>query len=393
VYPAGCNGIPGADRQWLAVYDPSPGTPDQSAYTGPRPLIYIEYNNITTGGEWVKSNAGVDPLPGGPGLTCVEAVNGGPGTVTGTAPGITQVKATPHPMHFDDICLAGSGCITSQGHRNLADFFAVRVDHDGVALIVYGDTSNGLVQPGFTPDNQQLIDHAGAPLVSVLRQTSGPGVFGGNVAGPSNAPQPSLSDAAGDALFPVIGGTNGPGLDILDTRVSVATGTLTVSSHVADLSQPSATLARIPGATQLQYLTRWQMGNTLYFAQMETDATGLPNFFAGKTRSVDLCSVSACFPHVLTYPEPAFGGTAETGSVTCPAAPSATNPCTLTIRVNAADVGSPTGADLLEEVGTYALASTLRRGEITNANALADNVPIEIDGVCCFNFAPSPAVR
>src|SRR3989454_12478988 len=28
IYPAGCSGIPGADRQWLAVYDPAPGTPN-----------------------------------------------------------------------------------------------------------------------------------------------------------------------------------------------------------------------------------------------------------------------------------------------------------------------------------------------------------------------------
>src|SRR5205807_2603503 len=43
VYPAGCAGLPGADRQWLAVYDPSPET-TTSPYTGPTPLIYMAYN-------------------------------------------------------------------------------------------------------------------------------------------------------------------------------------------------------------------------------------------------------------------------------------------------------------------------------------------------------------
>ena len=28
VSPAGCAGVPGADRQWLSVYDPAPGTPN-----------------------------------------------------------------------------------------------------------------------------------------------------------------------------------------------------------------------------------------------------------------------------------------------------------------------------------------------------------------------------
>src|SRR5213593_4593051 len=69
IYPAGCSGIPGADRQWLAVYDPAPGTPNQSAYTGPKPLIYLEYNNVVSGAQWNKSNSAVDLVPGGPGLT------------------------------------------------------------------------------------------------------------------------------------------------------------------------------------------------------------------------------------------------------------------------------------------------------------------------------------
>jgi hypothetical protein len=127
------------------------------------------------------------------------------------------------------------------------------------------------------------------------------------------------------------------------------------------------------------------MGNTIYYAAMETTALNQPSFFAGKAQSVDLCSVSACFPHVITYPEPGLGGTAETGSVSCPAAPSASNPCTLTIRVQAGDVGGPAGSSLLEEVGTYAFGSAHQQGVLTNAQAEADDVPLEIDGICCFN--------
>src|SRR5437588_636869 len=80
-YPGGCGGIPGADRQWLAVYDPAPGTPNESAYTGPKPLIYLEFNNIVGpgpngGAQWNKStdgltfvNATADEVPStGPGI-------------------------------------------------------------------------------------------------------------------------------------------------------------------------------------------------------------------------------------------------------------------------------------------------------------------------------------
>src|SRR5207302_118200 len=309
IYPAGCSGIPGADRQWLAVYDPAPGTPNQSAYTGPKPLIYLEYNNVVSGAQWNKSNSAVDLVPGGPGLTYMAATNGttspcvangsfyapfgadgypaidqvtgkvlqasgsqnsdgtfslllnigtpdasgdltfldfpsvanpcgdsvnvfpwikaggagradavwygsnlsadpssqsgqawnvymsqvvyatdSTGAVSGGAPSVTLVKVSPHPMHYNDICLAGSGCIASQGNRNLADFFAVTIDHTGAAEIVYDDTSNGLAQAGFTPTGNQTVDHAGAGVITVARQSSGPGLFGTNVSGPSNAP-------------------------------------------------------------------------------------------------------------------------------------------------------------------------------------------------------------
>lgn len=574
IYPAGCSGIPGADRQWLAVYDPAPGIANQSAYTGPKPLIYMEYNNVNTGAQWVKSNSAVDPLPGGPGLTYVNATNGGPGTVTGyspfgadgypaidqtsgdvfqaefngtsvqlnigtpdtagnltfldapnaanpngdptklitvatnvpnnsgeaanfvvtsidaarnlyvawvgrstspaqrqtfvsvasaasgwrswsapaqvsaapslvsvfpwvkaggagradvvwygsnmsvdpssdsgqswdvfmsqvvyptdstgavtgAAPSVAQVKVTPHPMHYNDICLAGTTCIAQQGNRNLADFFNITIDKTGAAEIVYNDTSNGLAQPGFTPSNVQLVDHAGAPVVTVARQSSGPGLYGSNVSGPSNAPVSGMTDNLGDALYPVIGGTNVPGMDIVSNQISLAGSTLTVTTRVVDLKNPAATLASITGAAFLQYVTRWQMGNTIYYAAMENTALNQPTFFAGKAQSVDLCSVSACFPHVITYPESGFpGGSGETGSVSCPSAPSTSNPCVLTIKVQTADVGGPTSSSLLEQVGTYAFASAHQQGALTNAQAQADNVPLEIDGVCCYNTVP-----
>src|SRR5437588_2517436 len=493
VYPGGCDLTLGADRQWLAVYDPAPGTPNQSAYTGPRPLIYLEYNNLVGpgpngGAQWNKSTDGLifvngtadegtavplgavyspfgadgypaidqvtgkvfqaagcsaglcgseglylnigtpdstgtlhflDAVAGGQDLSKLikiadtngspdtlftvasvdsarnlyvawaldtgapsgrqvfvsaasaasgwtnwtnpvqvsdgstgtgDAVNvfpwikaGGPGradavwygsnknidpstsagqawnvfmsqvvfptdksgAITGAAPSKTLVKVSPHPMHYDSICLQGTGCITSQGNRNLADFFVVTIDRTGAAEVVYDDTSNGLIQPGFAPDNQQLVDHAGAGVVTVARQSSGPGLFGTSVSGSSNAPVTGLTDPSGDALYPVIGGANVPGMDVVRNSMSISGKVLTATTKVVDLRNPAATTAEIAGTTSLQYITRWQMGNTLYFAAMQTTG-GVPTFYAGRTQSVDLCSVSACFPHVLTYPERGF---------------------------------------------------------------------------------------
>src|SRR2546421_1557625 len=416
VLPGGCAGIPGADRQWLAVYDPPPGTPNQSDYKaagGPTPLIYLEYNNIVGpgpngGAQWNKSldgltfvNGTADEVPPGTGAvyspfgadgypaidqvtgkvfqaagcktsngctsdgiylnigtpdatgtlhfldatgsgqdltrlikiadtptgspdtlfsvlsmdsarnlyvvwnisasdpalrqvfvsaasaasgwsiwtppvrvsdastTSGDAVNvfpwikaGGPGradavwygsdknvdpsshnnqswnvfmsqvvfptdsagSVTGAAPTNSLVKVTPHPMHYDDICLMGTGCIESQGNRNLADFFEINIDRSGAAEIVYDDTSNGLIQPGFAPDNLQLVDHAGAGVVTIARQSSGPGLYGRAVSGPSRAPVSGLSDPTGDARYPVIGGANTTGMDIVGSQLSLSGG-------------------------------------------------------------------------------------------------------------------------------------------------------------------------
>ena len=315
------------------------------------------------------------------------------GAVTGASPATTLVKATPHPMHYDDICLSGSSCILSTGNRNLADFFEVNIDRTGAAEIVYDDTSNGLVQP---PNlcSAQFVDHCGAGVITVARQSSGMGLFGTAVSGPSNTPVSGLSDPAGDALFPVVGGSNQRGMDIRSSSLSLSPDgqTLSVRMQVVDLSNPASTTAVISGATNLQYVTRWQMGNTIYYAAMENTAANQPSFYAGAAQSIDLCSVSACFPHVITYPEPGaatFTGKAETGSVNCPSVPSASNPCTLTIKVNVADVGSPTANSLLEEVGGYALAAATQEGAETNATAESDTVPLEIDGVCCYNFKAS----
>ena len=310
------------------------------------------------------------------------------GALTGGAPSIQLVKVTPHPMHYDDICLQGSACVTSQGNRNLADFFVVNTDSSGAAEIVYDDTSNKLVQSPNTC-SVQVADHCGAGVITVARQSSGMGLYGTKVSGPSNAPVAGLTDASGDALYPVIGGTNLQGMDIRSSHLAFSKNgqTLQVTMQVSDLAHPASAIASVPGATNVQYLTRWQMGNTVYYAAMENTALNQPIFYAGAQKTIDLCSVSACFPHVMTYPEPGAAGTAftgkpETGSINCPSS----GPCTLTINVNVADVGGPTTSSLLETVGGYAMAAAIQEGAEDNASAQSDTVPLEIDGVCCYNF-------
>lgn len=323
------------------------------------------------------------------------------GAVTLAPASLTMVKVTPHPMHYNGICLLGTGCITAQGDRNLADFFTVTLDHAGAAQVEYDDTSNGLIQPAFQPSNG-LADHSGAPLVTIAQQNSGPGLFGTAVTGlanePSSAPTSGMSDRSGDALYPVIGGANVAGLDLTGNHLSLSSNNaaLTATMKVVDVSSSglAAAFKSVPGAAFLQYVTRWQMGNTIYYAMMETTpalaAAGQYKFYAGAAQSIDLCSVSACDPHVIFYPEaPATGGNSETGTVSCPLQPSPSSPCTVTIHVTAAHVGSPTQASLLEEVGSYSFGSAHLQAAVTNSMAELDQLPLEVDGICCFNFSGS----
>ncbi|MGI8608063.1 MAG: hypothetical protein ACR2MY_02360 [Candidatus Dormibacteria bacterium] len=325
-------------------------------------------------------------------------------------PTVTQVKVTPHPMDLTDVCLLGTLCVSAFGNRNLADFFEVRTDNTGAAMIVYDDMSNGYCQPiGLCPSNQQL-DHAGSPVVTVARQSSGPGLFSNAitnqpllVGGPSNAPVSGLADAAGDAKSPLFGGTNVPQLDILDHRLAVSGQTLTITIKLAGNPNDASGAASAAGCGPLchvQYVTRWQMGTHLYYGMVENGpATGL-GYFAGETKTLDDCSVSACDPHMLTYPESSISGiptvatttgSAEKGSITCPPAPSVANPCTIVEQINLADVGSPTSTSLLEEVAGYSFVSLLPQALITQAQERADSGATEIDGVCCYNFLSSGA--
>jgi len=89
----------------------------------------------------------------------------------GGAPHVVQVKAAPHPMHYNDICLLGTLCVSGAGNRNQADFFKLAIDPGtGRARIIYTDSSNKLSQAEGT---DTAADHQGAALDTVVTQNTG----------------------------------------------------------------------------------------------------------------------------------------------------------------------------------------------------------------------------
>jgi len=300
-----------------------------------------------------------------------------------SSPIVRQAQVSPHPSHYNDICLQGTGCIQSLGNRNLADFMQVAIDHDGRARVIYNDTSNGIIQPGIPA----TIDHAGGAIVTVGTQMTGRNAWTGAPLAPleSTAPVAGTDDPTGDALFKPLGGTNVPGLDITGVKLHLDGSTLHAIVTTAGSDLGSSAISGQGLVAQL--VVRWQMGNDLYYAAAEAAPALGPRAYAGHSGSVDLCSVSACDPHVLTYPAPPVGGV--TVPVTTTPAGSGT---TYDIAVPVDAVGGVHATSLLEEVAAYGFVSaTPAEVPITNAQAMLDVVPVEVEGTRTFNFRAADA--
>ncbi|MDT7537104.1 MAG: hypothetical protein QOI82_689 [Actinomycetota bacterium] len=299
-----------------------------------------------------------------------------------STPASHQVIASPHPLHYNDICLQGTGCITGQGNRNMADFFKVTIGPDGRARIVYDDTSNGLVQGV----QDTAADHQGAALVTVVTQNTGLNSYTGEPLAATETTDAvnGTTDPAGDALFKPLGGTNLPAADLRDLRLSVSDGKLVITATTASgLLADAATAGGVPFA---ELVVRWQLGSTLYHAGVEMSAAPAAPaavYWAGKTKSVDLCSVSGCKPNYLVYnmpPQP--DATLETGSIA-----TAADKTTYTISIPLADIGNPAPDALLEEVMGFVTVSPVSFAKPQdNAASFADEVPLQVEGTRTFNF-------
>ncbi|MDT7538367.1 MAG: hypothetical protein QOI82_1952 [Actinomycetota bacterium] len=292
-----------------------------------------------------------------------------------STPHVAQVKAAPHPMHYNDICMLGTACITAQGNRNQADFFKLIVDpFDGRARIIYTDSSNRLSQ---TMGMDTAADHQGAALDTVVTQNTGLSALTGAPLTPyeSTAPVSSWTDPAGDALMKPLGGTKVPGADITSVSMKLDGSDVVVNLKLADALGTAAIAGGTPTA---QAVVRWQMGDTLYFVAAEATPAGPLEYYGGKTDSVDLCSVSGCKPNYLTYNAFPNNGVAQgTGSA---------DGGTIQIKVPASALGNPTASSLLEEAMAFVVASP-QSGVVpqNNGTDFTDQAPLQLEGTRTVN--------
>lgn len=290
-------------------------------------------------------------------------------------PHVVQVKAAPHPMHYNDICLLGTACIAGQGNRNQADFFKMTINpRNGRAMIIYTDSSNRLSQAAGT---DTAADHQGAALDTVVTLNTGLNANTGKPLKPfeSTAPISSIKDPKGDALFKPLGGTNVPGADIRAVSVEREGSEIVLTVKTAG---PLASVATAAGTPNAQVVVRWQMGDVLYFAAADSDLSGQVRYYGGKTDAVDLCSVSGCKPNYLTYNAfPAPGVAQGTGS---------SDGNKHIIRVPLSAVGNPTSKSLLESVMAFVVASP-QAGVVpqNNGTDFLDIAPLQLEGTKSFN--------
>jgi hypothetical protein len=299
-----------------------------------------------------------------------------------SAPASQQVKAAPHPMHYNDICLLGTLCISGAGNRNQADFFKMVIDpRNGRARIIYTDSSNRLSQAGGT---DTAADHQGAALDTIVTQNTGYSALTGQPLVPYESTQPvsAITDPAGDALYRPLGGTNVPGADITSLKVAKQGSNIVFTVRTKAPLESAAVATREADA---QIVVRWQMGDTLYFAAADATAAGGLSYYGGKTNAVDLCSVSGCKPNYLTYPaSPAVGVVPGTGS----------NDGDYIIKIPLSAVGNPTDKSLLEEMSAFVVASP-SAGVVpeNNGTSFLDIAPLQLEGTRTFNsrFGSAPS--
>jgi hypothetical protein len=282
-----------------------------------------------------------------------------------TSSTIYQVQATSHPTHYGQICNLGLGCTISDGDRSMADFFAVALDSQGAARIVYDDTTN---------------QHHGAALFEA-RQIAGPGANGTPVTG--TAPTNPMSDPSDDAqwphYFPVTGpGTNQAHMDFLTLELSqIGSNRLKVRMVVQDASS----LLPPPGAQSTVWLTRWQAlalgddgeeSHRIFYVGAKSVAGGSPTFFSGTGTSASNDGVmgNGCITNtprnckIVLYPQEK----SQAGSFN-----SATGE--IIIEVPLADVGGSSAGDILYSVTALSL------GEVS-----VDPLFQDVDATRAFDF-------
>lgn len=233
----------------------------------------------------------------------------------------SQVRATTHPNHYDQICLLGLGC-TAGGDRSLVDFFAMEYNPVNGELVVVFNRAHK--RPG------DVAGTVSTPMV--VRQVAGPSNGGGTIQPAGRQPlRTSSVDPTGDAiadyssLFTPPMRNDVPAADL--TRVAVLApidpvsgdpdpeGGFTVRLHLADLSDAALQQGLLDANAQsLIFMFRFVDGYRYESAQANWDPIrgftfGYSHYGATPSECGSPSGTEVADDQCLTY----FGDTALVG--------------------------------------------------------------------------------
>ena len=222
----------------------------------------------------------------------------------------TNTQVTETPMHKESICFSGIGCSAQTppgGDRNLLDFFQLKPDSSGRAVIEYVDDNNSAacaptctqgagmissVQQATGPSLDASVGDV-PPLTNGLTQSLDVRLPGTSATSCSGAPCAAVSDPAGDATVASPGhdvqGSADPAADITMLRVLTDSSTkpteLKFLFTVKDLSAGPAS-AIVGAHTAANWLVTWRWNDDLWYAQATADPGGSMAYSAGRPLSI-----------------------------------------------------------------------------------------------------------
>ena len=148
--PLGC-AQPGADRQWLGIYDPAPSDHSVSPYKGERPLIYMKYSDEgVDGGSRVDYSTGTAPTNWHQGDPAGKIATGG-----GYGPTDAPIVIDQHTGDLLTAVMHGSGMSLAVGEPAADGSAHLNFRYEPIVNALTGDPNT--LFPGFAEDKARNL--------------------------------------------------------------------------------------------------------------------------------------------------------------------------------------------------------------------------------------------
>ncbi|MCU1587560.1 MAG: repeat-like domain protein [Frankiales bacterium] len=305
-----------------------------------------------------------------------------------STPTISRTRVSDHIVKYGDISTGGLG---GAADRSLGDYLMVSTGLDGEAVVSYVDDTSGNRNNDLTSGSGQDPPEASGPTM-VARQIAGPSLFAakGNL-GTARPATDSVTDPTGvgypDAYLGLAGqiADSSPALDLAGASITqpdadhLQVQLRTADPQLADHLAPSPTLGGVFANWRVRWAGRYGTSGKdgqIWYVGMQAGPDGAPEFYVGKTASIDTTRTK-----YFAYPT----GTAVPGAID-------KGVITWTVPLDA--IGSPKPGDGLYSVTGFTATSAIPdepilttvptgSGQVGDEDTLTAN---QIDAAPSFSF-------